>query len=161
TQTPPVHVCPVGQAPQYSTRPQPSPTAPQYCAVPPDAQAMGLQLGPPIHRPAVQTPSPAQAPHSSEPPLQPLPILPQYWPPAGMHVTDGVHMASVPASVPMMGPPPVPAAPLVPAVPDPPRPVVALVPALPVAAAAPAAEGVTFAVQPSDPANTPSAKIPS
>jgi hypothetical protein len=93
--------------------------------------------------------------------LQPLPILPQYWPPAGMHVTDGVHMASLPASVPMMGPPPGPAAPLVPAVPDPPRPVVALVPALPVSPAAPAAEGVTFAVQPSDPANTPSAKIPS
>jgi len=76
-----------------------------------------------------------------------------------MQVTDGVHAASLPASVPMIGPPPVPAAPLVPAVPDPPRPVVALVPALPVAPAAPAAEGVTFAVQPTDPATTASAKI--
>jgi hypothetical protein len=51
-----------------------------------------------MHRPATQTLSPAQAPHSSAPPGQPLPILPQYWPPEGVQVTDGVHAAaSLPA----------------------------------------------------------------
>jgi len=161
TQTPAVQTSPVAQPPQSSDIPQPSPIVPQYRAAPPEVHVFFWQLGPPTHRPPLQTLSPEQAPHSSEPPLQPLPILPQYWPPAGMQVTDGVHAASLPASVPMIGPPPVPAAPLVPAVPDPPRPVVALVPALPVAPAAPAAEGVTFAVQPTDPATTASAKIPS
>ena len=94
TQTPDVQTCPVPQAPQSSFIPQPSPMMPQYLAAPPEAQVSGWQLGPPTQRPKVQTPSPAQAPQSSEPPLQPLPILPQYWPPAGVQVTDGVQAAS-------------------------------------------------------------------
>ena len=82
---------------------------------------MRWQLGPPMQRPPVQTPSPAQAPHSSEPPLQPLPILPQYWPPAGVQVVEGVQAASLlpPPSIVITGvPPPVPAVPLVPAASD-------------------------------------------
>ena len=60
--------------------------------------------------------------------MQPLPILPQYWPPAGVQLTDGMQATSLPASV----PPPV-----VPAVP-----VVAVVPAAPVAPDAPVAPPV-------------------
>ena len=80
---------------------------PQYRADP-DVQVTRWQLGPPMQRPAVQTPSPAQAPHSSEPPLQPLPILPQYWPPAGAQVVDGVQAASLllPPSIVITGVPP-------------------------------------------------------
>jgi hypothetical protein len=62
-------------------------------------QVARTQLGPPVHRPATQTPSPGQAPHSSAPPGQPLPILPQYWPPVGVQVTDGVQAAAPPASL--------------------------------------------------------------
>ena len=87
---------------------------PQYLAAPPEVQVSGLQLGPPMHRPPVQTPSPAQAPQSSAPPLQPLPILPQYWPPAGVQVTDGVQAASLPASTAITIVPAVPVVPVVP-----------------------------------------------
>ena len=127
-QTPALQTWPVGQAPHSSFDPQPSPTVPQYLAAPPDVQVTRWQLGPPMQMPPVHTPSPAQAPHSSEPPLQPLPILPQYWPPAGAQVVDGVQAASLlpPPSIVITGPPPVPAVPLVPA--D---------PALPAAPAAP------------------------
>src|SRR4051794_39604678 len=100
----------------------------------------------------MQTPSPAQVPQSSAPPLQPLPILPQYWPPAGAHVTDGVQAASLsPASTVITGvpaPPPVPVAGPVPAVPvEPPAPGPA--PALPPVIPVPE-PGVTLAVQPSE-----------
>src|SRR5438094_765972 len=90
----------------------------------------------PACAPVPQATPPAQAPHSSEPPLQPLPILPQYWPPAGAQITDGVQTASLlPASVVITTVPPVPlgvVAPLVPPVPAP------VVPAVPVPLVAPA-----------------------
>ena len=82
TQTPAVQTSPVPHAPQSSFVPQPSPTVPQYLAPPPDAQVIRWQLAPPTQMSDMQTLSPEQVPHSSAPPLQPLPILPQYWPPA-------------------------------------------------------------------------------
>ena len=106
---------------------------PQYLAAPPEAQVTRWQLGPPMQRPPVQTPSPAQAPHSSEPPLQPLPILPQYWPPAGAQVVDGVQAASLlpPPSMVITGVlPPVPAVALVPPIPLPPLPAAPTLPPL-------------------------------
>ena len=96
-----------------------------------------VQLGPPMQMLPVQTASPAQAPHSSEPPLQPLPILPQYWPPAGVQVVEGVHAASLlpPPSIVITGVPPAPVVPLVPAEPtlpaDPTLPPAAVPPWLP------------------------------
>jgi len=96
------------------------------------------QLGPPMQMPPVHTPSPAQAPHSSEPPLQPLPILPQYWPPGGAQVVDGVQAASLlpPPSMVITGVlPPVPAVALVPA--DPTLPPLPAAPAAPLVAAPP------------------------
>jgi hypothetical protein len=77
--------------------------------------------------------------------LQPLPILPQYFPPGGAQVTDGVQAASLPASTVMTM---VPAAPAVPVVPlDPPAPAAPLMPA---EAPAPVGIGLTFATQPSE-----------
>src|SRR5262245_60334157 len=106
-----------------------------------------------MQRPAVQTPSPAQAPHSSEPPLQPLPILPQYCPPAGAQVTDGVQAASLPASTRIRGPPPVPPVAIVPAPPV--EPAAPAAPPIPVPAPAPPVPAVdlTPAEQPSDAAS--------
>jgi len=148
TQTPAVQASPVAQAPQSSFMPQPSPTMPQYFAAPPPGvQVIRWQLGPPTQRPALHTLSPPHMPHSSEPPLQPLPILPQYCPPAGMQLTRGVHAASLlPASVAITTVPPVPARPIVPL-----WPASAPVPAAPeVAPPVPvSAPGITFA-QPSD-----------
>ena len=114
-QTPALQTWPVGQAPHSSFDPQPSPTVPQYRADP-AVHATRWQLDPPMQRPAVQTPSPAQGPHSSEPPLQPLPILPQYWPPGGVQIVDGVQAASLllPASIEIEMVPPVPVVALVP-----------------------------------------------
>src|SRR5215203_338171 len=81
-----------------------------------------------MHRPASHMPSPGQAPHSSFLPGQPAPIVPQYWPPGGVHTVDGTHMPPVPVVPPvmMMGPP-------VPVTLPPPRPPAALEPAEPAA----------------------------
>src|SRR5262245_42177566 len=126
---------------------------PQYRAPPPDVQVIRWQLDPPTQMLAMQTPSLGQAPHSSEPPLQPLPILPQYWPPAGVQVTEGVQAASLPPSVAITIVPP---APVVPALPfDPPPAAEPPAPVPPPAPALPTGEpGITFAVQPSDVART-------
>src|SRR6185503_6946367 len=128
-QVPPLHCWPAGQSPQSSLDPQPLPIAPQYLTAPPDAQVSGMQLGPPRQTLAVHTSSPEHPPQSSACALQPLPIMPQYWPPDGWQLTVGVQGASMlmPASVPlvpddpnvpatpvMMGPPPVPVVPLTP-----------------------------------------------
>jgi hypothetical protein len=153
TQTPAVQTSPVAHAPQSSFVPQPSPIVPQYLAPPPDAQVIRWQLAPPTQMLDMQTLSPEQVPHSSAPPLQPLPILPQYWPPAGVQVTDGVHAASLPASTPIVIEPPVPVVGAVPAAPVvPPRPAIAPVP--PVAPPLPGVDcGITFATHPSDAAS--------
>src|SRR5436190_1347727 len=145
---------PPGHDGQSSTPPQPLPNGAQERAAPPDVEVIGAQPGTAVQEPAVQTPSALQAPHSIEPPLQPLPILPQYWPPAGAQVTDGVQAASLPASTEMIGPPPVPAVALVPAAPaepaapvEPPEPGPAPAPPVPAVA-------LTPAEQPSDAART-------
>jgi hypothetical protein len=152
THTPAVQTSPVPQAPQSSFMPQPSPIVPQYLAPPPDAQVIRWQLTPPTHRPERQTLSPEQAPQSSAPPLQPLPILPQYWPPGGLQVTDGVQAASLPASTPMAIEPPVPIVGAEPAAPVvPPRPAAA--PAAPVAPLLPGVGCVITFAQPSNAAS--------
>src|SRR5437762_3566280 len=76
----PPQTWPPAQAPQSSERPQPSPIGPQYLTAPPDWQVIAVQLGPPMQMPGFVSPplqvaSPGQAPHSSMPPLQPLPIV--------------------------------------------------------------------------------------
>src|SRR5436190_558913 len=78
THSPPLQTWPPAQAPQSSERPQPSPIGPQYLTAPPDWQVIAVQLGPPMQMPGFVSPplqvaSPGQAPHSSMPPLQPLP----------------------------------------------------------------------------------------
>src|SRR4029078_3286431 len=91
THTPPLQKLLPEQLPQSSSRPQPSPTLPQYWALPPEVTVIGVQLGPPMQMPGAVAPplqvaSPAQAPQSSFCPLQPLPIVLQYVPPAGVQV---------------------------------------------------------------------------
>jgi hypothetical protein len=76
-----------------------------------------------------------------------LPILPQYWPPAGVHVVDGVQAASLPASIEIMIVPAAPVVGVAPAAPaDPTPPTVPPAPALPVAPPVPGADlGITLA----------------
>jgi hypothetical protein len=80
THRPPLQTCPLAHIPQSTERPQPSPIVPQYFApAPPDAQVIGVQLGPPMQipgfiAPPLQVASPGQVPQSSMPPGQPLPI---------------------------------------------------------------------------------------
>jgi hypothetical protein len=94
TQTPPVQVWPLAQAPQSTELPQPSPIVPQYFAVP-ALQVSFTQLGPPRQIPwPPQVWSPGQAPQLIDPPGQPLPIVPQYSPPGGVQLTDEVQAAS-------------------------------------------------------------------
>ena len=90
THRPPLQDWPAAQVPQSSSRPQLSPILPQYLAAP-DVHVSGVQLGPPMQMPGAVAPplhvaSPGQVPHSSFSPLQPLPIVLQYWPPAGVQV---------------------------------------------------------------------------
>ena len=75
---------PFGQPPQSSVPPHPSPIVLQYRPPLAMAQLIGTQLGPPTQRPALQTSAPEQPGHSSLPPGQPFPIVPQYRPVGGM-----------------------------------------------------------------------------
>ena len=90
THRPPLQTLLPEQFPQSSS-PAAVATLPQYCALPPEVQVMGVQLGPPMQMPGAVAPplqvaSPGQAPQSSFCPLQPLPIVCQYVPPTGVHV---------------------------------------------------------------------------
>jgi len=76
-QVPPWQDWPPAHGEQRSSRPQPSPIRPQYLGLPPAVQVSGMQLAPPTQTPALQTSLAAQAPHSSLPPGQPVPIVPQ------------------------------------------------------------------------------------
>jgi hypothetical protein len=98
----PPQVCVPAQAPQSRVLPQPSPILPQYW--PP----VGVQVNA-VHDPAgaphtLGMPAPpqlwpaGQAPQSRVLP-QPSPILPQYWPPAPVHVI-GVQVAGLGAQRP-------------------------------------------------------------
>ena len=89
---PPPHVNVPLQPPQSRGPPQPSPTVLQSL-LPGCSQTVGVQnpesSGAPqtcaVPRPPHVKPSALQSPHSSSP-LQPT-IVPQYWPPSGMHVS--------------------------------------------------------------------------
>ena len=74
-QRPPWQVWPSGHGEQRSARPQPSPIGEQYLALPPGLQVSGIQLAPPTQMLLLQMSAAPQAPHSSLPPGQPLPIV--------------------------------------------------------------------------------------
>jgi hypothetical protein len=122
TQTPLLlQVRPVGQAPQSTARPHPSPILPQK-SVPVVGQFAGMHEAPWTHEPFSQTSVPGQSPQSSTP-LQPSPIFPQYWPFGGVHETFTHEPASGSAAGPsgrLVWPPSTPAE--WPAVPSPPPP---------------------------------------
>jgi hypothetical protein len=88
----------MGQNPQSSWPPQPSPTVPQYCPPPAGLQVALVQLvwAHTLAMPAVPHSLPVgHAPQSSDPP-QPLPITPQYRP---LERTQLVGFLQVPESV--------------------------------------------------------------
>src|SRR5262245_6566174 len=95
TQTPSaLQVLPAAQGPQSSASPQPVPILLQKRTPPVPLQVPRMQVGPSTQMWSVHIcPAPAQPPQSFEP-WQPLPMMPQYWPPAGVHDT-GVQAASV------------------------------------------------------------------
>jgi hypothetical protein len=74
-QMPPRQVWPSGHDEQTSARPQPSPIRPQYLTVP--LHVSGMQLGPPTQMLLLHMSPAGHKPHSSLPPGQPLPIVPQ------------------------------------------------------------------------------------
>jgi len=69
---------------------------------------IGVHDAPPTHWFASQMPSPGQVPHSSFWPGQPAPMVPQYWPPGGVHTLDGTQAPPPPLVPPVMMIPPVP-----------------------------------------------------
>jgi hypothetical protein len=106
THTPLVQVSPEGQLPQSSECPQLSPIVPQNWVVP-DWQEIGVHVVSPTHRPLWQLQPVMHEGHAILPP-HPSPIVPQYCPPSGVHVTPPHASALVCASMPMRGPEPEP-----------------------------------------------------
>jgi hypothetical protein len=89
----PPHVWPAGQTPQFCVPPQPLPMVPQYWP-PLCVQLTGVGQLPPSgdppqtlgSPPPPQVDVPGQTPQSIVPP-QPLPTMPQYWPPTWLQVS--------------------------------------------------------------------------
>ena len=83
----PLQISPLVHVPQSRLPPQPSPTVPQYLPAP-LPHAMGVQLGPPLHRWPVQVQPDGQALlHVRVPPQRFPRSPPQYWPPVGLQVS--------------------------------------------------------------------------